>query len=321
MMKVFVTGGAGYIGAHVVRHLEASGYKAIIIDDFRTSSIDRVGDFAYENLPLENLDLLMKAFEKYKPGAVIHLAGFISVGESVKDPAKYWENNLGASSHLLTAVARFPIRKFIFSSTAATYGDVLESPITERSPNKPTCPYGESKLAFEKTLYATARALQFEATSFRYFNAAGCVPEWGVGEAHDPEEHLIPRIIEAIQKGKDMHVFGNDYPTPDGTCVRDYIHVLDLADIHVKALSHSNLESCQSYNVGTGKGTSVLEVIDAVSKELKVNCKILYGPRRAGDPASLIADSSKLREKMNWQPQHSTIEEIVKSAVKWKINR
>lgn len=320
-MKVFVTGGAGYIGAHVVRHLEACGYEAIIIDDFRKSKIKRVGHFSCENLPLEDLDLLMKAFEVHRPQAVIHLAGFISVGESVKDPAKYWENNLGASSHLLTAAARFPIRKFIFSSTAATYGDVLESPITERSPNQPTCPYGESKLAFEKTLYASARALQFDAISFRYFNAAGCVPEWGVGEDHDPEEHLIPRAIKAIQEGKEMHVYGNDYPTPDGTCVRDYIHVLDLADIHVKALGHSNLESCQSYNVGTGKGTSVIEVINAVSKELNVKCKIFYGPRRAGDPASLVADPSKLREKMKWFPQHSSIEEIVKSAVKWEISR
>ena len=318
-MKVFVTGGAGYIGAHVVRHLDASGYQPIIIDDFRSSKIERVGQFLYEDLPLENLDLLMKAFEKYKPEAIIHLAGFISVGESVKDPAKYWENNLGASSHLLTAAARFPIRKFIFSSTAATYGDVTQSPITEKSPNHPTCPYGESKLAFEKTLYASAKALDFDAVSFRYFNAAGCVPEWGVGESHDPEEHLIPRIIDAIQKGKDMHVYGHDYPTPDGTCVRDYIHVLDLADIHVRALSQNNLESCESYNVGTGKGTSVLQVIDAVSKDLKQSCKIHFGPRRAGDPATLVADPSKLKQKMNWQAQHSTIEEIVQSAVQWQV--
>jgi len=316
-MKVLVTGGCGYIGAHVVRALEASGHQPVILDDLRRSREGRAGKYPHEKIAIEDAVAVAGVFEKYRPEAVIHLAGYISVGESVRSPEMYWQNNLRASANLITACSRFPVKSFLFSSTAAVYGNVDKVPIPETVPYAPTCPYGASKLEYERLLHESGKVLGFRSFALRYFNAAGvCVP-WGVGEDHEPEEHLIPRVVQAIRGGKKVQVYGNDYPTPDGTCVRDYIHVLDLASAHVKVIE-SSLAGGVSFNVGTGSGYSVLEVIRTVGEILKVEPDIEFLVRRPGDPASLIADATALRKHVDWKPEHSSLREIVDSAVAWE---
>ncbi len=317
-MKVLVVGGAGYIGAHVVRCLAEKGHAPIILDDFRSSSKDRVGNYPYEAIALEETGAVINVFAKHRPEAVIHLGGYISVGESVRDPAKYWNNNLGASTNLLVACAKYPIQAFVFSSTAAVYGDVKESPIKETVPLQPTSPYGASKLAFEHLLHSAGSALKFRTIALRYFNASGAHVEWRVGEQHDPEEHLIPRVIRFLQAGEPVQVYGNDYPTSDGTCVRDYIHVLDLADAHVRVLEADHLSGQHSFNVGSGQGHSVLQVIQAIGKNLNLSPNILTQERRPGDPPSLVADPSLLRSIIGWRAQYSDIEAIVESAIQWE---
>jgi UDP-glucose-4-epimerase GalE len=317
-MKVIVTGGAGYIGAHVARALAAAGHTPIIVDDLRCATADRIGDFAHEPIALENTAALVDCFRRHRPDGVVHLAGLISVGESVRLPDKYWSNNLGAGASLLLACARQPVQVFLYSSTAAVYGNAAVSPIPEDVPLAPTSPYGASKLAFERLLHAGAPSLGMRSAALRYFNAAGATVEWHVGEAHEPEEHLIPRVIEALLAGTPMGIYGDDYPTPDGTCVRDYIHVADLATAHVQVLAADGLPSGVSFNVGTGSGSSVREVVRAVAARLGVEPRIAVGPRRAGDPASLVADPSALRAALDWHPTHSSLEEIVDSAVQWE---
>jgi len=317
MSRVLVTGGAGYVGAHVVRTLAQSGYEPIILDDFRSSSPERVGDFPFVQLPLEDVDGVVAAFKKFRPDAVIHMAGSISVGESVADPAKYWNNNMRAASSLLIAAARYPVGRFVFSSTAAVYGSSAVSPIDETTICRPTSPYGESKLAFERLLAASAHSLQTTAVALRYFNACGCRPEWGVGEAHDPEEHLIPRVLRWLEAGEPIRVFGNDYDTPDGTCVRDYVHVLDLATAHVAAIE-SDLPPFSAFNVGTGRGYSVLEIIRCAAEILGVEPDIHFESRRPGDPPSLIANATALGNSTGWAPRHSQLDEIIGSALAWE---
>lgn len=316
-MKVFVTGGAGYIGAHVAYRLREMGHEPIVVDDFRKSKRERARDFTVEELALEDAPALFAAFEKHKPDAIIHLAGYISVGESVQKPQIYWENNLGCAMNLLIAAARYGLKSFLFSSTAAVYGDVEKTPIDEDAPKQPTCPYGDSKYAFEKFMHANAKALGIKSFALRYFNASGAWPEWGVGEDHEPEEHLIPRIIAALKAGKKVQVYGNDYPTPDGTCVRDYVHVRDLATAHVKVIEQENLEGGQSFNIGSGSGFSVLEIIQTVGAQIGIQPDIDFLPRRPGDPASLVANASKLCGALNWKPEHSSVEEVVSTAIAW----
>ncbi len=317
-MKVLVTGGAGYIGAHIVRHLEASRHTPIILDDLRRSSEYRVKGHAWENVALEDTAGVLRVFEKHRPDAVIHLAGYISVGESTRDPDLYWGNNLGASMSLILACSRMPVKAFLFSSTAAVYGYAPKMPIGEDTPYAPTCAYGSSKLAYEQVLHSSGKALGLRTFALRYFNACGNVVKWGVGEDHEPEEHLIPRVIRAIKSGKKVQVYGRDYPTPDGTCVRDYIHVLDLASAHVRVIEEEILPGGQSFNVGTGKGFSVLEVIQMIGRCLKITPDIEFLDRRAGDPPSLIADPSKLLGALKWEAAHSSLEAIVTSAIEWE---
>jgi UDP-glucose 4-epimerase len=317
-MRVIVTGGAGYIGAHVVRALAAAGHEPIIVDDLRCATRARTGDFAFESIALEDTAPLTDCFRRHRPDGVIHLAGFISVGESVRLPDKYWSNNLGAGASLLLACARHPVRALLFSSTAAVYGNTEVSPIPESAPLAPTSPYGASKLAFEQLLHASAPALGMRSAALRYFNAAGADVDWHVGEAHAPEEHLIPRVIAALLSGNPVAVYGNDYPTPDGTCVRDYIHVADLASAHVQVLAADALPSGMNFNVGTGTGSSVLQVVRAVAARLHVEPRIDVIARRPGDPASLVADPSALRARLGWTPVHSSLDEIVDSAVQWE---
>jgi len=320
-MKVVVTGGAGYIGAHVVRGLAAAGHEPIVVDDLRASSRQRVGEFTFEEVSLRDTVRLCDVFGRHRPDAVIHLAGSISVGESVRIPELYWENNLAAGASLLLACARHPVAAFLFSSTAAVYGNAEVTPIPENVPLSPTSPYGASKLAFEGLLHAAAPALGMRSAALRYFNAAGATVDWHVGEAHEPEEHLIPRVVAALLAGETVKVYGDDYPTADGTCVRDYIHVADLASAHVQVIEAAGLASGRSFNVGTGDGTSVRQVIDAVAARLQKPARLEIIARRPGDPASLVADPSALKSELGWQPRHSAIEEIVASAVDWELWR
>jgi UDP-glucose-4-epimerase GalE len=317
-MKVIVTGGAGYIGSHVARGLADAGHEPIIVDDLRASTAARTGDFALEEIAVQDTSALVDVFRRHRPEAVVHLAGSISVGESVRNPALYWNNNLGGGASLLLACASHPIKAFLFSSTAAVYGNTEVDPIPESVALAPTSPYGASKLGFEKLLHSSAPALGFRSAALRYFNAAGAHDDWHVGEAHEPEEHLIPRVVSALLAGQKVQVYGDDYPTADGTCVRDYIHVTDLASAHVRVIEAEALDSGWSFNVGTGKGNSVLEVIRTIAARLGCEADIDVLPRRAGDPASLVADPSVLMEEIGWRPEHSAIEEIVSSAVDWE---
>ena len=320
-MKAIVTGGAGYIGAHVAHGLAAAGHEPIVLDDLRASKRERAGSFTLEEVSLEDTSAVVDVFARHKPRAVVHLAGSISVGESVRDPDLYWGNNLGAGASLLLACALHPVDTFLFSSTAAVYGNTDVSPIPETATLQPTAPYGSSKLAFERLLHTSAPSLGMRSAALRYFNAAGANPEWKVGEDHEPEEHLIPRIIASVLDEKPLHVFGNDYPTSDGTCERDYIHVSDLADAHVRVIEANHLESGRSFNVGTGRGTSVMQVIDSVGKRLQRKPTVKVAERRPGDPASLVADPSTLKAAVGWHPTHSSIDEIVDSAVEWALSQ
>lgn len=320
-MKVLVTGGCGYIGAHVVRALAAAGHETTILDDLRAARAERAAGFPLERVALEDSDAVLGVFERQRPEAVVHLAGYISVAESVRQPERYWANNLGAAASLLLAAARFPVRAFLFSSTAAVYGDIAASPIPEVAPLRPASPYGASKLAFERLLHASAAALGFRSAALRYFNASGAHPDWSVGEEHEPEEHLIPRVVRALLDGRAVEVYGNDYPTPDGTCGRDFVHVTDLAEAHVRVLEAEGLPSGLSFNCGTGRGHSVLEVVGAVAAQLGREPRVEFRARRPGDPASLVADPGALLKRVAWRPRHSSLEEIVGSAAAWERRR
>lgn len=317
-MRVLVTGGAGYIGAHVVRALGEAGHAPVVLDDCRRGFSERVIGYPFERLAIEDTEAVVEAFERHRPDAVAHLAGYISVAESVRDPNAYWANNLAGSASLLIACAHVPVKAFLFSSTAAVYGNAGVSPIPEDAPLNPESPYGASKLAFERLLHGSARALGLRTAALRYFNAAGAHPDWRVGEEHDPEEHLIPRVVAALLDGTPVQVYGHDYPTPDGTCVRDYIHVTDLAHAHVRVLEATGLPSGESYNCGTGRGHSVLEVVEAVAALLGVKPRIEFKPRRDGDPGSLVADPGVLLNRVVWRPVHSELAEIVATAVAWE---
>ncbi|MCC6132473.1 MAG: UDP-glucose 4-epimerase GalE [Acidobacteria bacterium] len=320
-MKVLVAGGAGYIGAHVARALAERGHFPLIVDDFRRSRPGREGAFPLERIALEDAAALLSVFERHRPEAVIHLGGYISVGESTREPEMYWKNNLGAGINLLFCAARFPISAFLFSSTAAVYGAPDTTPIPESAPLRPINPYGSAKLAFETALFDASRLFGFRAVALRYFNASGAHPEWRTGEEHEPEEHLIPRVLRGLSSGLPAQVFGNDYPTPDGTCVRDYIHVTDLANAHVIAIEAANLPAQSAFNVGTGTGYSVLEVIQVAGKTLGIHPAIEMRPRRPGDPPALVADPAALMQATGWRPSHSSLEEIVESALLWERQR
>jgi UDP-arabinose 4-epimerase len=264
-------------------------------------------------------DQLAETMVRYKTDSVIHFAAYIQAGESVTDPAKYYRNNTLGSLSLLDAMRQAKVNKLVFSSTAAVYGNPRQTPIPETHPHEPVNPYGQSKLMAERILADHASAHGLRATALRYFNAAGADPDGKIGEDHEPESHLIPRILGvALGREKEITVFGTDYDTPDGTCLRDYIHVSDLADAHVKALKRLETHAgFSAFNLGTGKGYSVNEVVGAVERVTGKKISVSYGPRRAGDPPKLVADPTKAMGELNWKPSRSALDTLIADAWAW----
>ncbi len=318
--KILVTGGAGYIGSHTVRLLLDQGYDVAVVDDLSKGHKHNVPPGRLYQLNLLNSDALSELMRQFRPEAVIHFAAFIAVGESMKDPGKYFQNNVCGSLSLLNAMVANEVRHIVFSSTAAVYGNPSGSPILETFPIQPVSAYGESKVMVETLLRWFDTIHNLTGVCLRYFNASGADPEGRLGEEHDPETHLIPLMLRAVQSGKPLTIFGNDYPTPDGTCIRDYIHVNDLAQAHILAVGHLlGGGPSEQFNVGTGKGHSVLEVVRAVETVTGQKVPYVIGPRREGDPPALVASPDKLRTKLGWKPRYADLETIVAHA--WNFAR
>jgi len=338
---IFVTGGAGYIGSHFldqwcrVGREQVGRFQLVVLDNLSgghlqlLESVNRemrknyLPDFILEVVDLCEFDALRKLFEKYRPRAVIHFAGKISVAESVENPDLYFKNNVGGSENLLAAMQEFDCQKIVFSSTAAVYGnvDTIDS-ITEDFSLDPLSPYGESKLRTEQAITEASAQWGLQAIIFRYFNAAGAALSGLIGEWHEPETHLIPLVLESLLRpGGEVKIFGQDYPTRDGTCIRDYIHVTDLAQAHILGLTrllNGEAKGTEVYNLGTESGTSVLEVIEAVKSVTKKAIKVRYFDRRSGDAIFLIASPKKASRVLGWHPEHSAIETIIKTAFVWQ---
>ncbi len=316
---VLVAGGAGYIGSHACKALSKAGYLPVTYDNLVYGH-----EWAVKWGPLELGDILDRGrldeiIAKYQPQAIMHFAAFTYVGESVSDPGKYYRNNVVGSLNLIEAARDHGISSFVFSSTAAVYGISDRMPIVEEMPRQPVNPYGVSKSMVERMLADFGQAHGLRSIALRYFNAAGADPENEIGEDHDPESHLIPIVLDAVSgRRQTITVFGTDYDTPDGTCLRDYIHVSDLADAHVKALEalRSGAPS-GAYNLGNGRGFSVREVISAAEKATGLKVPVVFGARRPGDPAQLISDATKAREALGWQPQIAGLSEILSTAWAW----
>ena len=319
-MAILVCGGAGYIGSHAVYQLVKAGEEVVIVDNLQTGHRKAINPAAkfYEG-DIRNAEVLDKIFTENKIEAVIHFAANSLVGESVEKPLKYFNNNVYGMQVLLEGMVKHGVDKIVFSSTAATYGEPEKVPIEEDDRTLPTNPYGESKLIMEKMMKWVSRANGVRFVSLRYFNAAGAVEDGSIGEDHHPESHLIPLILQ-VPLGKRDHitVFGDDYPTPDGTCLRDYIHVIDLADAHILALNYlrdggeSNI-----FNLGNGQGFSVKEMIVAAEKVTGQKIKTEIGARRAGDPAQLIASSDKAKKILKWTPKFGDVEKVIETAWTW----
>ena len=316
---VLVTGGAGYVGAHACKALAAAGYQPVVYDNLVHGHEQAVRWGPLERGELSDRLRLDEVFDRHRPDAVMHFAAFTAVGESVSDPGKYYRNNVAGSLALIEATAAHGVDRLVFSSTAATYGLPGRIPITEDAPNNPINPYGRSKLMIEQILFDFEAAHGLKSAIMRYFNAAGASPDGEIGECHDPETHLIPLALDAITgKGPELTVFGSDYPTPDGTCVRDYIHVSDLAEAHVAALDRlAGGGATRVYNLGTGSGVSVREILNAIEKVTGKAVPHCLGPRRPGDPPVLVSDPSRARAELGWDAGMSDIETIIATAWAW----
>ncbi len=321
--SILVTGGAGYIGSHTVRILLKEGYKVTVLDNLVNGHKESLPpEVEFIDLDLGEREVLTKFIEHNNFDAVIHFAAFIEAGESMKYPEKFFENNCVNGTNLLNAMISAGIKNIVFSSTAAVYGNPISVPIKEDHPLNPLNHYGRTKLIFENILKMYEQTHGLKYTSLRYFNAAGADPDGKIGEDHDPETHLIPLILKtALGKRKNISVFGTDYNTKDGTCVRDYIHVNDLAKAHVLALKNL-FESDKSdiFNLGNGKGFTVKEVIESAEKVVGHPIPKEYAPRREGDPEVLIADSEKIKSKLGWNPGFTSMEQIIETAWKWHKN-
>jgi UDP-glucose 4-epimerase len=321
-MKILVVGGAGYIGSHMVKQLALAGHDVITLDNLSYGYRDAVKYGEFVEGDLGDNDVLDKIFAAGDVDAVMHFAGFIQVGESVEKPSMYYLNNVVNTHTLLDAMLRHEVKNFIFSSTAAIFGEPEYTPIDEKHKKQPINPYGHSKLMIEQVLDDYDKAYGLRSTCLRYFNAAGADPDGELGERHVPETHLIPLILQAASgRREDIKVFGDDYPTDDGTCVRDYIHINDLCEAHSLALEKMIRDDKSArYNLGNGKGFSVKQVID-IAREVSGNdFKVTVEPRRAGDPAVLVADATLAKKELNWQPKFAELHDIVKTAWQWEVN-
>ena len=321
MSVILVTGGAGYIGSHTCKALAAAGYTPVVYDNLVYGH-----EWAVKWGPFEKGDILDRVrlgevVDKYRPSAVVHFAAFAYVGESVADPAKYYRNNVVGTLSLLDAMRAHDIGQIVFSSSCATYGIPETIPITEDAPQRPINPYGASKLMVEQILSDYGVAYGLKSIALRYFNAAGGDPDGETGEDHDPETHLIPLVLDvAAGSRENITIMGDDYATPDGTCIRDYIHVCDIAEAYVlglKKLEGGGLR--KAYNLGTGTGISVSEVIEAACRVTQRNIAVVRGARRDGDPDALLADSTLIRAELGWIPRHSTIDEMIATAWAWRL--
>ncbi|MGI8960254.1 MAG: UDP-glucose 4-epimerase GalE [Bryobacteraceae bacterium] len=315
MAKILVTGGAGYIGSHTRYFLEKKGHSVIVADNLSRGYKEAVPADLLHIIDVGDTDGMANLLGNERVDAVIHFAAYIAVGESTQIPEVYFVNNVSGSLSLFEAMLRCDVKRLVFSSSAAAYGIPQQVPVTEDQPFAPINPYGESKVMVEKILEWLDRYREFRSIRLRYFNACGAEPEAGLGERHDPETHLIPLLFRAIQTGKPMTLFGADYPTPDGTCIRDYIHVSDLAEAHVLAVEHLLRDgTSEVFNVGTGAGHSVLEVLTAVERIAGKKVPYTIGPRREGDPPSLVADPQKLQRALGWRPECVDLNRIVADA-------
>ena len=322
-MAILVLGGAGYIGSHTVYALCEAGREVVVVDNLETGHAEAVHpDAKFYKGDISDKSFLNEVFQKENIEAVIHFAAYSLVGESVENPLKYYENNLSKTRDMLEVMVANGVDKFVFSSTAATYGEPERVPILENDRTGPTNPYGETKLAMEKMFKWTGNATGLRYVSLRYFNACGAHISGNIGEAHNPESHLIPLILQVPNGQREfISIFGNDYPTPDGRCIRDYIHVTDLADAHILAVDYL-LKGGQSdiFNLGNGVGFSVREVIETARKVTGHPIPAKEVARRAGDPAQLIASSEKAKKVLGWNPQHDSLEEIISTAWNWHKN-
>ena len=322
-MNVLVAGGAGYIGSHAVKQLNAAGHTTVILDNLFRGHKESVPEgVSFYQVNLAETDKIAEILAEHKIECVMHFAALTYVGESVESPLVYYENNTAGTVSMLQAMKATGVKRIVFSSTAAVYGEPEEAPIVETMPREPINPYGWSKWCVERVLEDySASDPEFAAVALRYFNVAGAAADGTIGEDHTPETHLIPVIIHAALGKRDkLTVFGTDYPTPDGTCIRDYIHVEDLCDAHIMAMEAIQPGEFRRYNLGIGRGYSVREVIESVQRVTGLELPIEYGDRRPGDPAVLYADSQKIQRELGWKPRYTEIDSIVETAWNWFKN-
>ncbi len=319
-MRILIAGGAGYIGSNMTAMLADEGHEPVVFDNISKGHKQAVvcGDFIEGDLG--NFNLLVQTLKDREIDVVMHFAAFIEAGESVTNPLKYYRNNVSNTQVLLSAMEEAGVSKFVFSSSAAVYGIPDKSPITEQSAKNPINPYGETKLAVERMCHHQATAGKLHFSALRYFNACGAGHNSTLGEDHRPESHLIPlAIFAAMGRSESIKIFGTDYPTSDGTCVRDYIHIEDLCRAHLLAIEKLEKQNELVYNLGNGKGYSVREVIDTVKKVSSKNFKVIETPRRPGDPPTLVCDATKAKQELGWQPKWTSLEKIVDSAWQWHV--
>jgi len=319
-MNVLVTGGAGYIGSHAVKALLAAGHTPVVVDNLYRGHRGAVGEgVRFEQIDLLDTDRLVELMTETKTEAVMHFAALAYVGESVDEPLKYYLNNTTGSLSLLSAMQQVGVKRLVFSSTCATYGDVKTLPIVETLPQDPINPYGRSKLFMEHLIRDHAATdPEFGYAMLRYFNVAGAHSDGTIGEDHTPESHLIPLVIEAALGRRDaLTIFGTDYDTPDGTCIRDYVHVEDLVDAHITVMAALQAGDERVYNLGTGNGFSVKQIIDTAEEVLGKKVPVKYGDRRPGDPPNLYADPTKIQTELGWHAKHTDPKSMIESAAKW----
>lgn len=317
-MRVLVCGGAGYIGSNMTAMLKTAGFEPVVFDNLSKGHRSAIQDVEFIKGNLADYDLLVKTLKQYKIEAVMHFAALIEVGESIQLPLKYYHNNVCCTQNLLKAMEAAGVDKFVFSSTAAVYGMPEQLPITEDSPKEPINPYGETKLAVERMCHYQSLTGKLAFTTLRYFNACGAGNNATLGEDHRPESHLIPRVIQAaMRKRSEVKIYGTDYPTPDGTCIRDYIHIDDLCRAHLLALNKLEQSRELVYNLGNNRGYSVREVIETIKKVSGKAFKVTASDRRPGDAPILTSDATKARNELGWEPEFTELEKIIATAWQW----